>query len=278
MGWWGKAVGGTLGFLVGGPLGAMVGATMGHGADRGAAHFADLFTPARIAERARNQETFLETTFAVMGYQAKSDGRVSELEIAYAESVMTRMALNRSVRRKAIAFFNQGKADGFNLGATLVAFRQASPGQTQLHHLFIEIQLAAAYMAGPPTAVKRMILEQCRQGLQVSQTSFRRLEQVIQFQYSLLGGAAGWRAAGGRTNAPARQPGQTSLAGAYTLLGITPQASDDEVKRAYRKLMNRHHPDKLMSRGVSEEVVKLASQKTHEIRRAYETVTAARAS
>ena len=59
-------------------------------------------------------------------------------------------------------------------------------------------------------------------------------------------------------------------------MGITPQASDEEVKRAYRKLMNRHHPDKLMSRGAPAEAIKMASQKTHEIRRAYETITAAR--
>ncbi|WP_295388788.1 co-chaperone DjlA [uncultured Thiodictyon sp.] len=276
MSWWGKAVGGTLGFLVGGPLGAMVGATMGHGADRGAERFAGLFTPERVAERARNQEAFLETTFAVMGYLAKSDGRVSEREIAHAESVMSRMALNRTVRRKAIAAFNQGKADSFNLGAALVAFRQASAGETQLHHLFLEIQLAAAYMDGPPTPVKRLILEQCRHGLQVSLSSFRRLEQLIVFQYRILGAAAGARAGGGRSNGPGSRAAQPSLGGAYAMLGITPQASDEEVKRAYRKLMNRHHPDKLMSRGMSEELVKLASKKTHEIRRAYETVTAAR--
>ena len=41
--------------------------------------------------------------------------------------------------------------------------------------------------------------------------------------------------------------------------------------------MNRHHPDKLASRGLPEEALKLASQKTQEIRRAYETVTRARA-
>ena len=54
------------------------------------------------------------------------------------------------------------------------------------------------------------------------------------------------------------------------------QASDAEVKRAYRRLMSQHHPDKLVSKGLPEEMMKLATQKTHEIRQAYEMISAAR--
>jgi DnaJ like chaperone protein len=60
------------------------------------------------------------------------------------------------------------------------------------------------------------------------------------------------------------------------VLGVESKASDAEVKRAYRRLINRHHPDKLASRGLPEEAIKLASQKTQEIIRAYEVVTRAR--
>ena len=277
MGWWGKAVGGTLGLLVGGPLGAMVGATMGHGVDRGVDRVAALFAP----ERARLQAVFLESTFAVLGHLAKSDGRVSEREIAFAESVMVRMGLSRLMRQTAIQCFNQGKAANFDLGAAVATFRQASAGQTQLHRIFLEIQIAAAYTDGGPTARARLVLEQCREGLHISLASFRRLEQLIQFQHGILGATAGWRSGGWRAGWERldgdRPSIRASLAEAYQLLGITPRANDEEVKRAYRKLMNRHHPDKLMSRGAPEEAIKMASQKTHEIRRAYETITEARA-
>jgi DnaJ like chaperone protein len=50
------------------------------------------------------------------------------------------------------------------------------------------------------------------------------------------------------------------------LLGVGPKDSDDAVKRAYRKLLSQHHPDKLVSKGLPEEMIRLASQKTHEIR------------
>ncbi|WP_020507297.1 co-chaperone DjlA [Lamprocystis purpurea] len=278
MGWWGKAVGGTLGLLVGGPWGALVGATLGHGLDRGAAQV-DLFGPVRAADRARLQQVFLETTFKVMGHLAKSDGRVSETDIAFAESVMTRMGLDDSGRRAAIRLFQQGKSENFVLAPAVAEFRRLSAGQAQLHLLFLEIQLAAAYAGGAPAPAERLVLEQIRAGLQIPAAGFRRVERLIQIQAQILGGGGAWRGGGARGERPGtnQQPAAGSLSGAYAVLGVTPKASDAEVKRAYRLLMNQHHPDKLVSRGAPAEALKMATQKTQEIRSAYETITRARA-
>ena len=69
-----------------------------------------------------------------------------------------------------------------------------------------------------------------------------------------------------------RSPRAQSLDAAYRVLGITPQASNDEVKTAYRRLMSQHHPDKLVSRGLPQSMVGVAEQKTHEVRTAYERI------
>ena len=281
MGWWGKAVGGALGLLMGGPLGAMVGATVGHGVDRGTERVMERFGPARIAAQgAQQQELFLETTFSVMGYLAKSDGRVNETEIAFAESVMSRMELSRALRRASILFFNRGKSPLFDLDGTLETFRLTSHSQVPLRQLFLEIQLAAAYADGAPTPAERLILEQCRLALQVSATRFRRLEHLIQTRYRVLAGQTGERAGNqrqGERQSPPQKTAPTTLSGAYAVLGIGPQASDAEVKRAYRRLMSRHHPDKLIAHGLSEEAIQKAAQRTHEIRRAFETIARSRA-
>lgn len=279
MGWWGKAVGGTLGLLVGGPWGAVVGATLGHGLDRHGVQV-DLFGTAGSGDRARLQELFFETTFKVMGHLAKCDGQVSKAEIAFAESVMTRMGASESMRRAAILFFKQGKSADFELLPALAEFRQASASQLQLHQLFLEIQLSGVYVDGEPAAAERLVLEQIRAGLRVPVANFRRIERLVQLQYQILGGAAGWSTgAGSRRERPgaSHRPAPTPLAGAYAELGVTPQATDAEVKRAYRLLMNEHHPDKLVARGAPEAALKMATQKTQEIRRAYETITRARA-
>jgi len=267
-----------LGLLVGGPWGALVGATLGHGLDRGAAQV-DLFGPVRAADRARLQQVFLETTFKVMGHLAKSDGRVSETDIAFAESVMTRMGLDDSGRRAAIRLFQQGKSENFVLAPAVAEFRRLSAGQAQLHLLFLEIQLAAAYAGGAPAPAERLVLEQIRAGLQIPAAGFRRVERLIQIQAQILGGGGAWRGGGTRGERPgtSQRPAAGSLSGAYAVLGVTPKASDAEVKRAYRLLMNQHHPDKLVSRGAPAEALKMATQKTQEIRSAYETITRARA-
>ena len=62
----------------------------------------------------------------------------------------------------------------------------------------------------------------------------------------------------------------------YELLGVDSGISDAEVKKAYRRLMNQHHPDKLVAKGLPEEMMTIATQKTQDIKAAYELVKAER--
>ncbi len=60
------------------------------------------------------------------------------------------------------------------------------------------------------------------------------------------------------------------------MLGVAASASDEDVKKAYRRLMNQHHPDKLVARGLPQSMIGIAEQKTHEVRAAYEKIRAQR--
>jgi DnaJ like chaperone protein len=63
---------------------------------------------------------------------------------------------------------------------------------------------------------------------------------------------------------------------AYAQLGLTSDASDAEIKRAYRKLVSQYHPDKLVSHGLPEEMMEAAKKRVREINTAYDRIKQAR--
>ena len=69
-----------------------------------------------------------------------------------------------------------------------------------------------------------------------------------------------------------QQSSTMQLADAYQLLLVDPNASDKEVKRAYRKMMSQHHPDKLAAKGMPDDMLEVAKEKTQEIQSAWEMI------
>ena len=274
MSWWGKVVGGAFGFMLGGPLGALLGAVLGHNVDKGISGIQadEELSP---GDRERVQTAFFTTTFSVMGAIAKADGHVSPDEIKLAESVMRQMDLDAQMRKTAINLFNQGKEEAFPLDDVLDQFRKECHRRNTLIQMFIEIQLQAAYADGRlDKAEERLLLHICKQ-VGVPEFAFRRLEKMIRAERHYSGAGSGAGAGYHGRQAPPQSKGPT-LEDAYAMLNISSTASDAEVKKAYRRLLSQHHPDKLVAKGLPEEMMKMAAQKTHEIRQAYEQIKEAR--
>jgi DnaJ like chaperone protein len=202
-----------------------------------------------------------------MGHLAKADGRVSRDEIALAEAVMSEMDLSPELRRTAIRLFEQGKSPGFPLDKVLDQFRRECLRRQTLIQMFLEIQLQAAYADGDLDRNEDALLRRICEQLGIPLATYHRLEQMVRAERRFGGGGQG------PADATHRGP---SLEDAYALLDVSPGSSEAEVKRAYRRLMSQHHPDKLVAKGLPEEMMKLATQKTHEIRQAYDTIRAAR--
>jgi len=252
MAWWGKLIGGALGFMMGGPLGALLGSTIGHQFDSGVAGSSRM----GIGDNERTQAAFFTATFSVMGHIAKADGRVSEHEIQAARSLMHQMQLNDAQKTAAVDLFEKGKETGFPLDEVLHQFRSECHRRTTLLQMFLEIQVQAAMADGRMDPAESRVLRHVGEalGFDVSQ-----IEQLINFVSGATGG---------------HMPGQQvqPVSEAYKILGVTSDASDAEVKKAYRRLTNQHHPDKLVAKGMPEEMVKLANEKTQEIRKAWERI------
>jgi DnaJ like chaperone protein len=263
MSWWGKVIGGALGFAIGGPIGAMLGMAVGHQIDAGPMDW-----PGLEGGNERAQTAFFTVTFSVMGHLAKADGSVSEVEIRMARAVMAHMRLSPDQERAAIRLFEQGKGAGFPMREVLEQFRRETHDRRDLARMFLEIQVQFALADGVLHEAEHRLLEAMCVILGVSSIELQTIIALVRAQF----GAEAGTGQGGRAGPRQSVSPADGLRSAYAVLGIGRSASDAEVKRAYRKLMNEHHPDKLVSRGMPEEMVQIAQEKTAEISKAYDLI------
>lgn len=269
MKWSGKIVGGALGAVVGGPVGAALGALAGHVYDGkeappGGANAPPLDEPPQLDTLQAQQavaERFFRTTFEVMGHLAKADGRVSETEIAAAREVMQGFQLDEPQRLAAIAHFNRGKHEDWQLTPALMALRRACVGRPDLLRVFVEIQVRFALTAHDLRGPVRPRVTKLAAVLGMDGIELAHLESVMRLRQ----GAAGARLA------TAQQ-----LENAYRVLEVAPAVSDEELAKAYRRLLSRHHPDKLKANGLPESMLDHAKQRTQQIIEAYDLIRQAR--
>ena len=266
MAWWGKIVGGGFGFLMGGPLGAAMGAAFGHQFDKG---MNQDFDSLGYEAQERTQLAFFTAVFSVMGNVAKADGRVTQDEIEVARTMMHQMSLDEQQKKIAIDLFNQGKASDFDLDGLLLQFKQECRRHVTLVQMFIEVLLHAAYADGVMHEKEKALLKHVTITLGFSSIKFAQLDDMVRSQQS-------FHQQGSQGGAYQHAPTRDMLQDAYTMLNVKESNTDAEIKKAYRRLMNQHHPDKLVSKGMPEEMVKMATEKTQEIKAAYELIKKSR--
>lgn len=266
MKWIGKLTGGLIG-LAFGPIGLAVGVLLGHQFDQ--AQQEDEEPGAPPGDVAAISERFFRATFRVMGYVAKADGRVSEQEIAAARAVMTDLRLGQAQVREAISLFTAGKQPDFDLAAELAGLRSACRGRPDILRIFLEIQVRAALAGNNLDGPVRPIMGRIAAGTRISGFELAQIEAVLRIQ---RGGFYQQRPGNGAGTAASLE----ALEQAYRVLETTAGASDAEVVRAYRRQLNRHHPDKLKANGLPESMIGHAKQRTQQIIEAYELIRARR--
>lgn len=271
MKFWGKLIGAFCGFLLAGPLGLFLGLIIGHFFDRGLMQQWPAW-PFNAGTTGKAQQAFFNATFLVMGHLAKADGRVSEAEIRAAREIMRRMGLDEEQRKRAIELFEEGKQPTFDLKDTLDQLAVACHNNKVLLRLFVELQMQTALADGQLSSAKQQILQTIAQRLGFAPLNFVFFQDFFDFQQAYQQGSQYYQYHQQQRPASSR----SHLQEAYTVLGVEASASDVEIKRAYRRLMNQHHPDKLISKGLPEEMLKLATEKTQQIKAAYDTICAAR--
>ncbi len=277
--WWGKTIGAFFGFLIAGPLGAIFGLLIGNFFDNGLVeHFANPFWYFNNEKNIEIKETFFEALFMILGHIAKSNGYVSELDISCASDVISKMHLNIKQKQLAQKFFNQGKEKSFSLYKMLHKLQKAIKDNPNLIRLFIDTQYNFIKQTGA-TVEKLDILNNVLASLGMApiqrQTEFeneydwynirQRTYRSYQHHQESSTNSHSWQ-----------RPTTNTTEDNYAVLGLQSTATKEQVKRAYRRLISRNHPDKLIAKGASEKEIKAANEKSSRISNAYDQICRSR--
>jgi DnaJ like chaperone protein len=254
MSWNGIFFGALIGLLItrsawGAAAGAIIGYMLNPGVIGGAA-------AARAGTTVSGE--FFRTTFEIMGYVAKSDGRVSEAEIDAARRLMRELNLNSADVSAAISCFRTGKAAGYDAELSIERLREACGQRYDLLRAFVDLQLRAALAGNGISPPVRKILLGIAERLGLGALEFANMEASLR----------------ARQRSP--QGKSSNLAECYAELEVEANISDQELVKAYRRQMSRHHPDKLVANGLPESMAQMAKEKTQRIQEAYEGIRAAR--
>ena len=232
---WGKIIGGATGFAFGGPIGALLGGVAGHALDK-------IKTKKKLPEEtALKQIGFTIGVIVLSAKMAKADGKVTEDEIrAFKEKINVPDSEIKNVAK----LWDQAKktTDGFQIYARQIAnlLEKNSSVLEELLKLLIIIALAD----GKITIPEIKYLKEVGNIFGFSEEDFERI-------YSSKSGVS---------------------SDPYQILGVSRDASIDEIKQKWKQLAINHHPDRLISQGIPEDLIHKSTSRLKEINNAWDTI------
>ena len=248
-------LGAVVGGLGGAVPGAVLGAVVGHALDRHwqLRHWRDL--PDRLAQLRSAGNSFERVLFLCLGRLAKASGRVTQAHLQLARDLMQQYRLEGDARLQAMHDFNEGK-QGDDLIKVVRAFCRREPGRAA------ELMDGCWRMAVLPGRLSdevQGLLAGWSKVAGLGQAEQQRMHQRHQHSRQTRGGRA----------AVAQED---RLQQAANILKVSPADSPEVIKRAYRRQLSLHHPDKLAARGVSSAQQSSAGERIRQIQQAYETL------
>ena len=253
-----KLIGFIAGYYFFGILGALFGLFVGSLIDRMRAYGSGGMNPLQNALR---QTVFVETMFNSMGKLAKADGRVSEDEIAHVEVLIQKFGMTAEHRIQAIALFKRGTDPAFDIESTCARFMSVCGQTKHLRQVLLVYLIVMALADGHIHPAEEAVLVDIAARLGYDQATFRHLMDMVLNQSHFAGGKPSTAAA---------------LDDAYKALGVTKDNTDQEIKRAYRKLISQYHPDKLIGQGLPEDMIAMATEQAKEIQLAHDLIKQSR--
>ena len=242
MGSFTKWLGAGLGFTLGGPIGSIIGFAVGSFVDGVSKE--DVLKEYQEAQkrggRGSTQSGDFEISLLILASVViKADGKVDQRELNFVRSQFVGM-YGKDRANNAFKLFKGIIKKEVSAHQVCVQIRQHMPhaSRLQLLHFLFGIAKADQHVAGSEVNEIRKIAGY----LNINQYDFESIKAMF---YDDSGSS-------------------------YKILEISKSATEDEVKKAYRKMVKKYHPDKLQ--GLGAEHIKGAEEKFLQIQKAYEQI------
>ncbi len=294
----GRILGAIIGLFVMGPIGAAIGFFAGwYFIDKKENQQRNSINEAREAFRysqGKNNE-LLYGLFMLLGYIARGAGAIQKEAILQAQQYMDMLRMNDSASRsRAQQAFNRGKAADFNLNEEIISIRHSCMENINIVSIVLELLVQMALADGRISEEEYRRLLEVANGLGVPKELIDRMIQMriaeMQFRQGFYqyrqqgngyyqGGNSQYDQdssdgyAGGQSQ---QQTSASQLEEAYKIIGVSPDASWEDVRKAHKKLMLKYHPDRLKSQGIPDEMIASYAEKAKDIQAAFDCIKRAR--
>jgi len=188
--------------------------------------------------------------------------------------VMSELRLSGPQIHAAIHHFTRGKNPDFDLESTMQQFVHTCAHRPDLMRVFLEVQVRACLEGVDMQGAGGVAVQKVADLLDVSRIELAHIVQVLRLRREQFRAGPGAGARNGGNGAPPRSGAE--LNAAYQILEVDPKASNEEVAKAYRRQLSKHHPDKLKANGLPESMLEHAKQRTQQIIEAYESIKSSR--
>ncbi|MBD3178967.1 MAG: DnaJ domain-containing protein [Candidatus Latescibacteria bacterium] len=242
MSWYGKLTFGSLGLFLGGPLGAVIGAALGHHMvdrrmDMGAA-------TGGLKQVEKTRAAFFASVFSILGRIAEADGAITEDEVAVVDNFIASLNISSDEREFAREVFNEARHSHYSIDDFASQFYSINRNNREIVSSFMDVLFQVAAADGKLHPAEEESLNRVRRIFRISDHQFQELRAHYFDEADKY----------------------------YRILGCTPESSDREIKKNYRKLVKDFHPDTIVSKGLPEEFIQFATRRFEEIQEAYEKI------
>lgn len=243
MGWFGKLTLGSLGFLMGGPLGAIAGGAIGHLLfDMENNIVSKKALPFSKAEQA--QTAYFVSLFSILGKLSKADGVISREEINIVNQFLSTLRLPERQKEFAKNIFNEAKKSQYSIDDFASQLYQVNQNQPTILLSFMDLLFKVAAADGKLHEAEQAALLRIKRIFRINDSQFEDLKSIYFKQDDRY----------------------------FRTLNCTMKSTNDEIKSSYKKLVKEYHPDMIISKGLPEEFIEVATKKFQEIQEAYSIV------